>query len=458
MKYQTIISLILLPQLAPALGAAVPNGDDSVGLQKRNIKDVIKNKLNHVGEQKSKALKVAGQGIEVAGKGVQATGKGLKVAGNGVKFAGGKGVKAAGQGVKAVGKEIHKLEAVLQETFTVEPEFEGIWDELRDVLPACAKSDCKNNIFMNEALRWVKYALKDIGVVVHENPAATAALVIGVSVLLIELISGGVLVPIALRAIGFGRQGPIKNTIAAAVQRVINPVKLGSVFSRFQSAAMHGAALKELQNLAHIAITGLVGAGIAGLVEAGIKHDHFTHRQEWRSWVSESRIDVSSDVASNLTQLWGAPTYGGCVAYGYQKVWASFLSVPEDVEPLATCEQTPALIDDVGFKTPLGCVDEGPKKGVVGLWYVPTNATQCMPRWSKFEDEGCMLYGRRRRFSRLMGLKNNGDWKGVCESTPAIIDDKHYDQPSYCDDKGVAGIYGVFDIVDEQCECSCVRT
>lgn len=63
----------------------------------------------------------------------------------------------------------------------------------------------------------------------------------------------------------------------------------------------------------------------------------------------------------------------------------------------------------------------------------------------------------------------------MCESTPATIDGEHYARPSYCEDKvicshqpieitrrnlhihqGVLGIYGVFDIADEQCECSCI--
>ncbi|CAE7185408.1 unnamed protein product [Rhizoctonia solani] len=480
MKYRTIISLILLPQMVSVLGAVVPDKDNSlISLQKRNLKDNIKGKLNHVGEEKAKALKVAGQGIKVAGKGVQVAGKGIKVAGNGVKVAGGKGVKTAGKGVKVVGNKIQKVEGELQRTFTLGSDSEETWDELRDVLSVCAKNDCKrNNFFMNEALRWVKHGLKDLGVVIHENPAATAALVIGVSVLLIELIGGGMIVPALLRAIGFGTKGPIKNSIAAAVQRVINPVKLGSVFSQFQSAAMHGAALKELQNIAYVAITGLIGVGVAGLVEGGTKsHNQPIYRQEWQNWASESILNPSSDITNNATQLWGAPAYRGCVAYGYQEVRASLVSVPESMDPLAACKQTPALIEDNGFKTPLNCLDEGPKKGVTGLWYVPTNTTQCTPWWGKFEDEvgsiislitldceliltlfkGCMLYGRRRRFARLIGLKNNGDWKGVCESAPASIDGKHYDHPSYCDDKGVAGIYGVFDVVDEQCECSCVR-
>ncbi|CAE6489050.1 unnamed protein product, partial [Rhizoctonia solani] len=236
MKYRTIISLILLPQLAPALGAAVtiPNSDAS--LQKRNIKDSLANKLSYVGGEKAKALKAAGQAIKVAGNWG-------KIAGNGVKVVGSKGVKVAGQGVKVVDQEIKKIEGKLQKSFTLEPRSGDGWEGLGDVLPACAESDCKrNNYFMNEAVLWVTQALKDIGEVVREHPAATTALVIGVSVLLAELISGGMLVSLMLRVVGFGVKGPIKGSIAAVVQRVINPVQLGSVFARPQSEAMLGAA------------------------------------------------------------------------------------------------------------------------------------------------------------------------------------------------------------------------
>ncbi|KAH7337467.1 hypothetical protein B0J17DRAFT_663120 [Rhizoctonia solani] len=218
---------------------------------------------------------------------------------------------------------------------------------------------------------------------------------------------------------------------------------------------MHGAALRELQNLAHAVIAGLITTGVTGLVHTGVKPHKSIDHQEWRDWASESAL---SNVNTSLTKLWGAPTYGGCAAYGYQEVRAPLSPVPEDMDPLAACKGIPADIKVIGFKTPLRCMVEGSGKGVIGLWYVPTNATECTPKWSVFEDEGCMLYGRRRMFARLMGLENGDDWRGVCESTSAIINGKHYSQPSHCDDKGIAGIYGVFDIVDQQCECSCVRT
>jgi hypothetical protein len=98
-----------------------------------------------------------------------------------------------------------------------------------DIMKACAVRDCRRRYFMRETMRWVKKALADvgkyqfharlcslanpmvIGVVIYENPMATAALLIGVSVLVAELINPGILVPTALEVIGFGSKGPIKS-------------------------------------------------------------------------------------------------------------------------------------------------------------------------------------------------------------------------------------------------------
>ncbi|QRW26045.1 interferon-induced 6-16 family protein [Rhizoctonia solani] len=322
-----------------------------------------------------------------------------------------------------------------------------------------AQKDCKKNYFMEETMRWVRQALNDAGVVIYENPKATAALIIGISVLVANIMSGGMLIPAALQAIGFGAKGPIKDTIATVMQRATNPIKIGSMFSKLQSAAMGGATMGELQRIANAAVTGLVGVSTIKLMGAGIKplgqSTDFDPR-EWRTWESESKVDSLAKSSSGLAQLWGTPSFGGCVAYGYREIRAPLWFVPEGKDPLSICVRTPASFDGIGYKTPLGCVDEGPKKGVVGMWYVPTNETRCMPQWSTFEDEWprrdvCFMA------EELMGLKSNDDWNGMCESTSANIGNKHY-EPSYCEDKGLRGIYGVFvDIVDKQCECSCVR-
>ncbi|CAE6402710.1 unnamed protein product [Rhizoctonia solani] len=412
--------------------------------QQRTIKDEVMDRLNDLpklselfsslgGDRKAEALKAVAQGAEEI----------LGRVSNLLDLGGDTDREIYGAGAADVESDAPS------NTFS----FDGI-------MPACAEQDCKKKYFMRETMRWVKQVLNDAGVVIYENPAAATALFIGVSVLLANLISGGMLIPAALQAIGFGAKGPIRHTIATAMQRKIDPIRIGSMFSKLQSAAMGGAAMEELQKIANAAVTGLIGISAFKLVGAAIKplgQSTDFNAREWRSWESESRFDIPSKVDSRLTQLWGTPVSEGCVAYGYREIRAPLWFIPEGKDPLSVCVRTPAFLNGMGYKTPLGCVDEGPKKGVVGMWYVPTNETRCMPRWNTFEDEGCMLYGRRRKFARLMGLKGNDDWNGVCESTPAKIGDKHYDGPSYCEDKGLRGIYGIFDVVDEQCECSCVR-
>ncbi|KAJ1301248.1 hypothetical protein OPQ81_003656 [Rhizoctonia solani] len=445
MKYITVLFLILLPRLVPTLGATftIPEDDNiSNDAQQWNIKDDILEKLGNLPDfstympefgqdHKAEALKAAAQGVEdMLGK------------------------------IPKFFEPGPQLESKKNDVDIEGDAFPDNFQHFEDLMPACAEKDCKKHYFTNEAVRWVKQALRDAGVVVYDNPAATTALIIGVSVLVANIISGGMLVPAVLQTIGFGAKGPIKGKIAADIQRKINPVQIGSMFSKLQSAAMGGAAVGELHKLANIAISGLIGAGAVGLVGAGIKplgHSTDFDPREWRTWELESKVEIPPNAASKLAQFWGAPTSEGCIAYGYREIRAPLWFIPEGSDALTVCVRTPASINGIGYKTPLGCIDEGPKKGVVGMWYVPTNETRCMPQWSVFEDEGCMLYGRRRKFARLMGLKSNDDWNGMCESTSATIDGKHYDGPSYCEDKGIMGIYGVFDVADEKCECSCVR-
>ncbi|KAG8727071.1 hypothetical protein FRC11_013980, partial [Ceratobasidium sp. 423] len=443
MKYKTIIPLILLPQLAPALGASfvIPEDKDSSASQQQwNIRDNIMGRLGDLpdistlfedlgGDRKVEALKAAARGVEdMLGK------------------------------IPKLFEQDPELDGWINEinSDTESDAPSNIFQDFGGKMPACAEQDCKKNYFMAEAMRWVKQALKDAGVVVHDNPAATTALVVGVSVLVANIMSGGVLLPAALQAIGFGAKGPIKNTIATAMQRIINPIQIGSMFSKLQSAAMGGAAMQELHKIANAAVTVLIGTGAIELIRAGAKpfgqSTDFDPR-EWRAWELESRVDIPPNAASKSAQLWGAFSSERCIAYGYREIRAPLWFVPDGADPLTICVRTPASIKGIGYRTPLGCVDEvnqfydfiplkrmlmgtqGPKKGVFGMWYVPTNETRCMPQWSVFEDEGCMLYGRRRKFARLIGLKSNDDWNGVCESTSAVIDDKHYDGPSYCEDK-----------------------
>ncbi|QRW13537.1 interferon-induced 6-16 family protein [Ceratobasidium sp. AG-Ba] len=314
------------------------------------------------------------------------------------------------------------------------------------VMKACEKRDCKHRYFVKATVRWIRTALKDMGVYVHENPVATAALFIGASVLIANLLSGDALVLLALKAIGFGPRGPIKGSIAALIQKAAGSIKMGSTFAQLQSAAMSGATIVELQNIATLAFAGLGiigGTNLLGAIGLSLSQATDFEPVEWRDWEAESRVAYSAEIASKMSLLWGSPKEENCVAYGYRilnisiqgeyraRVWY----VPEGADPVEVCLRTPAVIQGVGFKTPLGCVNESPKNGVIGTWYVQSNET--------------------RNFARLMGLGHQDDWNSMCESTPARLVGKAYSGPTYCEDKGVLGIYGIFDIPDEKCECYC---
>jgi hypothetical protein len=96
------------------------------------------------------------------------------------------------------------------------------------------------------------------------------------------------------------------------MQKRMDNIQIGAMFSKLQSAAMGGAAMEELQRIASVTITGVVGVSAVKLVGAGIKplgqSTDFDPR-EWRTWESESRVDIPSNTASGLV---GFGKFTGC--------------------------------------------------------------------------------------------------------------------------------------------------
>ncbi|KAF8607372.1 hypothetical protein BDV93DRAFT_520245 [Ceratobasidium sp. AG-I] len=272
------------------------------------------------------------------------------------------------------------------------------------------------------------------------------------------MISSGSLIPTALEVIGFGAKGPMAGSLAAAVQRQIGAISAGSVFAHLQSAAMGGAVMGVIQRIATRAFVGLGIAGAATFIGASShllgQETHF-EQVAWKVWERKSQTDSTPELVNQMMHVWGTPTAERCVAYGYREYRAPIRFVPKGLDPMNACLQSSAAIEGVGFKKPFKCTDERSKDGVVGTWYVQSNETVCLPHWSEFEDEGCMQFGTRRVFSRLMGARQGDDWNGLCETTPARIHDTYFVKPTYCQDKGVLGIYGTFDMPDEECECYC---
>ncbi|KAF8607346.1 hypothetical protein BDV93DRAFT_603956 [Ceratobasidium sp. AG-I] len=333
------------------------------------------------------------------------------------------------------------------------------WGDIGETMGACDKRDCKQRYYFNETLRWVKKALVDAGVLIHENPKATAALLVGVSVLAADLIISGDFLPAVLEVAGIDENGPLPGSIAEMIQRKIAAANVGPVFAQLLSAAMGGAPLHEIEEMAKLAFPALSAVGVSNLVEAGSKplgEAKDFDRAEWKAWEDISRVDYTPEPLDKMSRLWGVAKAGSCVEYGYREYRAPIWFIPDGGDPMSMCLQTPATIQGISFKSPLGCADQGPKKGVMGTWYVQSNETVCLPHWSQFEDEGCVQYGIRRMFARLLELRRQDDWNSMCASTPAYIRNKIFNRPTYCEDKGIRGIFGIFDVPDEKCKCYCV--
>ncbi|KAF8607370.1 hypothetical protein BDV93DRAFT_520241 [Ceratobasidium sp. AG-I] len=447
MKLHSAIVLALL-QLSAVSGATftIPEDDDPIdSSQGSNISDLF-SKFGLYNDEKAEAIKMAAQAA------TEALDKRMET----IK------AKELGEAFRLVDQAKDRLRAEYDdidvETTKDKDSISEALVDFGDTMKACDKHDCKRKYFFKEMLRWVKKALIDTGVFIYENPKATAALFIGATVLVANLINSGALLPAALEVIGFGTKGPIAGSIAAAIQRNMGAVNVGSVFAQLQSAAMRGASLPEIDKMANVAFAALSAAGAASLIGAGSKPLGLAtdfEQVEWKTWEKTSRIDYTPELMNKMSHLWGVPTAEGCVEYGHREYRAPIWFVPHGLDPVSVCLQTPAAIQGIGFKSPLGCTDQGPKKGVIGTWYVQSNETTCMPHWSQLEDEGCMQYGKRRMFARLLGLRRQDDWNSMCETTPAHVRDQGFDGPTYCEDKGVLGIFGIFDIADEKCECYC---
>jgi hypothetical protein len=117
------------------------------------------------------------------------------------------------------------------------------------------------------------------------------------------------------------------------------------------------------------------------------------------------------------------------------------------------CKQTPIVIHNKTIKTPDRCEDRGVWGGMRGAWLVNFNEMACLPLWGDFNDKGCTAEGSRlhRTESRLWNIQPGEDWKRMCATTPADLHGIHFDSPKYCDDRGIWGIYGVWELEDPNC-------
>ncbi|KAF8752328.1 hypothetical protein RHS01_08023 [Rhizoctonia solani] len=423
MKYIAVIYLLLLPQLALGTPYAIVNRKiGSAGIQKRSAKVSIENELGRIATEDKKIIKVADNGIKNAGNT-----KGVNVLGNSVKATDNRAVETAEESIE-IGGCLYK----------------DISGYLSQVMSTCAVRDCNNNFFMNEAMRWIVQAIKDTVQFVRENHILIL-LLIG-SFLLVEFIGSSTFASFILKPIGFGPKGPIKDSFASNIQRIINPVESGSLFSKFQSSAMRGAAIPEIEGLIHLMRTRLVGIGFAIIALAAASNNYANSTREWREWLLKSKVKVSSDTPSNADASPMAIKKFMPHCYLSQRELNLLPPAPKPEFDQGYRLQVTASLRRQGGALIKALLE-------YGIYQRPLDV--CLSGLSLRMRVAYSMVGYRRKFARLMGLAKNDDWRSMCESTPAIIDGKNYSHPSHCDDKGVWGIYGVFDLMDKDCECSC---
>ncbi|KAF8165483.1 hypothetical protein B0H34DRAFT_241051 [Crassisporium funariophilum] len=151
---------------------------------------------------------------------------------------------------------------------------------------------------------------------------------------------------------------------------------------------------------------------------------------------------------------WDEPRPGEhCLGFGMREYTALLRDLPVFADWTEACRSTEVKIHGVLIPRPSYCESKWPFGGVVGHWVVDFNEEDCTPHWGKFFDKGCSVQGSHsRRFkSRLWGIKSGEDWMSLCESAPAEVRGSIYKRPKFCDNQGIWGIYGIWDIDDEDC-------
>jgi hypothetical protein len=133
---------------------------------------------------------------------------------------------------------------------------------------------------------------------------------------------------------------------------------------------------------------------------------------------------------------------------GMRQFSARLWNIPDDEDWKAVAQNCPAVIKRQYFNRPTRIVD----KGALGLWGefdVLDNDDVPDWFWGHVEEKGGAPDGYTRYASRLWGLSLSDDWQEAAKQTPALIAGQYFDEPTEIEDKGVGGLWGIFDVSNE---------
>ncbi|NBE51167.1 glycoside hydrolase family 18 protein [Streptomyces boluensis] len=133
---------------------------------------------------------------------------------------------------------------------------------------------------------------------------------------------------------------------------------------------------------------------------------------------------------------------------GMRQFSARLWNIPDDADWKSVAQNCPAVVKRQYFNRPTRIVD----KGALGLWGefdVLDNDDVPDWFWGHVEKKDDGPDGYTRYASRLWGLSMSDDWQEAAKQTPALIAGQYFDEPTEIEDKGVGGLWGLFDVSDE---------
>ncbi|KAJ7795904.1 hypothetical protein B0H14DRAFT_3495369 [Mycena olivaceomarginata] len=139
-----------------------------------------------------------------------------------------------------------------------------------------------------------------------------------------------------------------------------------------------------------------------------------------------------------------------CLRYSTRQYTARVANVPRQYDPVQACKETAIEINGVKILNPVQCEDRG-CSGVIGHWMVADPS--CVTHFDGFADKGCTGPGSGRRLieSRLWNLQGGDDWRDMCSTTPADFRGLHFEGPDSCENWGIRGVWGTWNIEDREC-------
>jgi hypothetical protein len=141
---------------------------------------------------------------------------------------------------------------------------------------------------------------------------------------------------------------------------------------------------------------------------------------------------------------WGDFKRDACVAPGKRQYSSRLWNIQGDW--VRACRATGASVAGQRFNRPSRCRN----LGAGGMWgEFDVNDASCKARWGEFKRDACVRTGVRQYSSRLWDIPGK-DSVRACRGASATIAGRSM-LPARCNDLGVGGMWGEFDVPDASC-------